>query len=54
MAEMEEDVLPSPTYDNLANIADELLSGVDLMKKRKISTLITAEGVILSNINYHL
>lgn len=45
----EEEVLPQPSYDNLAFIAEELTGPLDLMKKRKISSFILQD-----NVSYYL
>jgi hypothetical protein len=41
----EEEVLPQPSYDNLAYIAEEVSGPLDLMKKRKISSFILLDNV---------
>ena len=43
--QVEEEVLPQPSYENLAYIAEEVSGPLDLMKKRKISAFILQDNV---------
>ena len=44
----EEEVLPTPNYDNLSLIVEEITQPMDLMRKRKIGSFILQDNVSLN------
>ncbi|CDW88124.1 UNKNOWN [Stylonychia lemnae] len=42
--QLEEDELPPPTFENISQIVEELQSNLDIIRKRKISSLLVAEN----------
>ena len=46
---MEEDEIPMPTYENLQQIVEELTGMNDILRKRKISSIIMQDNVSLNN-----